>query len=112
MNTLKQHLFLLLTLVFVTSSCVTTKTTNLKTEDCINSVEGTLIDMTGLDGCGWMIKLKDGKKVNPTNLKRFNITLTANKKITFSYTKNNNLVGICMAGQIVDITCIQDYSQK
>ncbi|WP_272023293.1 hypothetical protein [Olleya namhaensis] len=112
MNTIKQHLLLLLALVFVTSSCVNTKTTTLKTEDCINSVEGTLIDMTGLDGCGWMIKLKDDKKVNPINLKHFNITLTANKKITFSYTKNNDLVGICMAGQIVDITCIQDQSKE
>ena len=112
MTTLKQHLPILLVLLFMTSSCVNTKTTPFKTEDCADSVVGMLVDMTGLDGCGWMIKLKDGKKVNPTNLKRFNIALTANKKIKFSYTKNHDLVGICMAGQIVEITCIQDYHKK
>ena len=44
-----------------------------KESECEGSQSAKLINMTGLDGCSWMIKLGDGTKLEPTNLNDFNI---------------------------------------
>ena len=51
-----------------------------KESECEGSQSAKLINMTGLDGCSWMIKLGDGTKLEPTNLNDFNINLQENQK--------------------------------
>lgn len=99
----KNNIVLLLSLILLTWSCANTKN---NTSNCVNSVKGTLVNKTGLDGCGWMIALNDGKTVNPTNLNSFDIKLIDNTKIKFSYIEKNDLFDTCMAGKIVEMTCV------
>ncbi|AXO81659.1 hypothetical protein DZC78_15095 [Olleya aquimaris] len=100
----KKKFIYLIAITILGLSCANSKTTKNKT--CPNQVNGTLVNMTGLDGCGWMILLENNKKVNPINLKTFDITLKDQKKITFSYTEIKDRMDICMAGQIVEVNCI------
>ena len=99
----KKHIILILSVILLTLSCANTKN---NTFNCLNSIKGTLINKTGLDGCGWMIALQDGKTVNPTNLNSFDIKLIDNTKITFGYKEKNDLFDTCMSGKIIEITCL------
>ena len=100
---IKNKIVLLLSFILLTWSCANTKN---NTSNCLNSVKGTLVNKTGLDGCGWMIALQDGKTVNPTNLNSFDIKLIDNTKITFGYKEKNDLFDTCMSGKIIEITCL------
>ena len=75
-----------------------------------------VVDFTGLDGCGLMIVLKDGTRLNPEKRvyvqapKReddplYYFTLVAGEKVKVSY-KETSGADICMAGKQVFITCI------
>jgi hypothetical protein len=99
----KNHIILLLSVILLTLSCANTKN---NTSNCLNSVKGTLVNKTGLDGCGWMIALQDGKTVNPTNLNSFDVKLIENTKITFGFKEKNDLFDTCMSGKIIEITCL------
>lgn len=77
-----------------------------KKTSCSSAVKGKLKNLTGLDGCGWVIEA-DGKTYEPVNLGEFDSTLlNENQKIYFSY---NNFSGgsICMVGAMIQITCIE-----
>ena len=41
---------------------------NLEIVDCEDSHHGILRNLTGLDGCGWIIQLSDSSKLEPINL--------------------------------------------
>jgi len=56
-----------------------------KVEKCVDCQEGILRNLTGLDGCGWIIQLTDSTKLEPINLKDFSIVLEANKKVYVQY---------------------------
>jgi hypothetical protein len=60
-------------------------------------------DYTGLDGCGWVIRLDEGETLEPTNLQSFGIKLKEGKKVWITYTELNDLASICMVGPIVRI---------
>lgn len=79
-----------------------------KESECENSHSAKLVNMTGLDGCGWMVELDDGSSLEPTNLNDFNLDLKENKKIWISYHTAPQLMSICMAGEIVTIDCISE----
>ncbi len=70
-----------------------------------NSVEGKLIDMTNTDGCGWIIQLKSGLKIQPINLDKFDIELADGQEVWVQFHKLD-LVGTCMAGDIVKLESI------
>jgi hypothetical protein len=76
----------------------------------------SVVDFTGLDGCGLMLVLEDGSRLNPEKRvyvqapKReddplYYFTLVAGEKIKVSY-KETNGMDACMAGKTVFITCI------
>ena len=80
------------------------------------SEKASVVDFTGLDGCGLMLVLEDGTRLNPE--KRVYIqapkieddplyyfTLTAGEKVKVSY-KETNGMDACMAGKAVFIMCI------
>lgn len=112
----KKKIILIFTLSVIAMSCANTKKGNDMTKsnntECQNSKEGKLVNMTGLDGCGWMIELKDGGKLNPINLDDFNIKMTNGKKISLNYIEKNDMAGICMAGEIVEIKCIVEILEE
>ncbi len=77
-----------------------------KESECEDSHSAKLVNMTGLDGCSWMIELGDGTKLEPTNLNDFNINLQENQKIWVVYHTAAQMASICMHGEIVTIDCI------
>ena len=79
-----------------------------KESDCENSHDAKLVNMTGLDGCSWMIELNNGTKLEPTNLNDFNINLQENQKIWVVYYPAAQSASICMHGEIVTIDCISE----
>ena len=75
-------------------------------------IKGTLKNLTGLDGCGWVINLdekdKDGcSTLEPTNLDKFKISLRDGQKVKFTY-KEKISPSICMIGKVVDLKYIED----
>jgi hypothetical protein len=80
------------------------------------SEKASVVDFTGLDGCGLMLVLENGARLNPEKRQYFvapkkeddplyYFTLTAGDKVKISY-KETNGVNACMAGKTVFITCI------
>ena len=74
--------------------------------DCNGTFEATIIDLKGLDGCGFVIELSNGERLEPTNLNDFSINIQDGQKVWISYTPNTQMMSICMVGQIVDISTI------
>ena len=79
-----------------------------KESECENSHSAKLVNMTGFDGCSWMIELNNGTKLEPTNLNDFNINLQENQKIWVVYYPAAQSASICMHGEIVTIDCISE----
>jgi len=68
-------------------------------------VRATVVDMTGLDGCQFLLKLEGGKKLEPLNLD------PAYKKdglpVWIRYIASKGSVSICMAGKMVKLIAIE-----
>jgi hypothetical protein len=74
---------------------------------CNDAVKAELKDLSGLDGCGFVIELENGDRLEPLNLSDFDIKLKDGKKIWVSYHLTVNFIAtICMVGDIVEIDCI------
>jgi hypothetical protein len=104
----------LLLLGFVTSC---QKKTEATPDEC--RTLGTIKDFTGLDGCGWMLVLDNGEKLNPLMMLRCGTPPVAEepidkikwadgKRVRFDYKERKDLAGTCMAGKTVEITCISE----
>ena len=75
---------------------------------CSDSVKAELKDLSSIDGCGLVIKLENGTRLDPLNLSDFNIEMTNGKKVWVSYHLTTNLIAtICMVGDIIEIDCIK-----
>jgi hypothetical protein len=72
---------------------------------CENAQAATIVDYTGLDGCGLVIKLQSGEVLEPVNLNDFNITPTDGMKVWVKY-HEVGLASICMVGPTVEIDCL------
>lgn len=99
-----KHLIILL-LTF--ASCTSNKTVHSidhETASRLGLTEVKVVNMTGLDGCGYLLMLNDSTKLDPINLpdsvKRDGLELWV------SYKPLNDRAGICMAGKIVQLTAI------
>lgn len=82
------------------------------------TTEATVVDMTGLDGCGVMFELADGTRLEPERrtyvaapsptedpLYHFNLKVGQHVKISW---QESLALSTCMAGPIVFITCITE----
>lgn len=67
---------------------------------------GILVNATGFDGCGWLIELHDGTRLEPVNLDDFDIALDDAHAICVEYVERTDLGSICMTGTIVELTSI------
>lgn len=74
---------------------------------CENSQEGVLKNLTGIDGCGWIIQISDSIKLEPINLDEFDIELAENKSVCIQYHERKDLGSYCMVGKIVEIDFIE-----
>lgn len=77
-----------------------------KNTSCASAIKGKLKNLTGLDGCGWVIEA-NGKTYEPINLGEFDSSLLVeNQHIFFSY---NSFSGgsICMVGETIQLTCVE-----
>jgi len=67
-------------------------------------VSGTIVDMTGLDGCGYMIRLENGKKLEPSHIEE---QFRQNDlPVWIKYSIPKSAISICMAGQMVTLSAI------
>ena len=64
----------------------------------------TVINMTALDGCQYLLKLESGEKLNPINLP--DSLRQDNIKIRVKYIPSD-LPTICMSGKTVKITAVE-----
>jgi hypothetical protein len=70
--------------------------------------EATIVDYDGLDGCGFLIRLADGKLLNPIEFPE-GFNPKKNQKIRLDYQTLHDMASVCMAeSEIVQITCIED----
>src|SRR4051812_16913430 len=74
-------------------------------------IKGTLTNLTGLDGCGWVIrldkKLPDGTdKLEPVNLSSFDVALSEGAHVAFIY-HGYAAASICMVGKLVELDQIR-----
>ena len=97
-NSFKLISSVLVVLVLLTASCD-------KASDCDNAVKAKFKDLTGLDGCGMVIELSNGDRLEPTNLSDFQINVDDGQKIWVEYHVISG-GSICMVGEIVEIDCI------
>jgi len=92
-----KSLFLFLTISLFLVSCDRTS--------CENAQAATIVDYTGLDGCGLVIKLQSGEVLEPINLNDFNITPTDGMKVWVNF-HEVGMGSICMVGPTVEIDCL------
>jgi hypothetical protein len=92
---MKKFIFLLLCAVFV--SCAQ--------QHCPNGIPVKMKNLTGLDGCGWVLELSDGSRMEPINLNAFNVKMVEGKKIYVTF-EDFPAASICMVGKIVKITSV------
>ena len=73
---------------------------------CIDSDSGnaTLRDLTGLDGCDWVIELDNGEVVEPRNVEDFIAEPVSQMRLLVEYRAEPDWVSICMVGPVVTLT--------
>lgn len=79
-------------IILLLSACTSDK-------ECVNV---KLKNLTGLDGCGWVLVLNDGSKLEPINLSEFESSPTENQKACITYTELQS-GSFCMVGKVVEI---------
>jgi hypothetical protein len=87
------------------------------------SIPAIVVDLTGLDGCGFAFELEDGTRLLPVKVLYcgtyplpdnlppdpiHTFEFVAGKKVFIEYTVSENYAGACMAGQYVSVTCISE----
>jgi len=90
--------FFFLPLLMLVFSCCNTKVG-------ADEYKGIVTDMTGLDGCGMMIKLDNGTSLQPVVLPQ-GFILQKDKKVKLRYTILKDRMSTCMSGPVVQITSI------
>ena len=91
----------LLAFVFAAGSCKDTD------DICPNGQTATLKDLTGLDGCGFVIQLQDGTLLEPINLNEFVTAPVDGQTVQVEYDTVLACISICMTGNMVQITCLE-----
>jgi hypothetical protein len=91
------------------------------------STRATILDLTGLDGCGFVFQLEDGSRLEPLrvwycgtppvpqeqmNDPLANYQLVNGKNVFIDYEIVENFSSACMVGQTVRITCIAERQQE
>lgn len=113
-----KRLCLLLLIAFIFTQC------NDDTKPSC-STKAIIRDLSGLDGCGYVLELEDGTRLEPvwpslfcgtpplpkeiTEDPLYNFEFVDGKRVIISYEEVGNM-SICMVGTTVKITCIREDS--
>ena len=73
-------------------------------------IEGIVKDYTGLDGCGFIIELVNGEKLEPVEIVSKVFKLFDNQRVALTYTELTDYSSICMVGKIARIETIREIS--
>ncbi|HEY0742826.1 MAG TPA: hypothetical protein VGD40_15255 [Chryseosolibacter sp.] len=90
--------------------------------DC--DVVATVVDLRGLDGCGFVFELEDGTRLEPVRVfycgtepmpeipadPLHTFDFAAGKKVKISYDISQEIGSICMAGTPAKITCLTELT--
>lgn len=103
MMNLKHTLLLLLAICsFTFTAC------DKEEENC--SIPARFQDMTGLDGCGFILVLDledEERRLEPINLDDFDITPVDGMDVCIEFEVRTDMGSICMVGEIVELTAIE-----
>lgn len=66
--------------------------------------KGVVKDYSDLDGCGFIIELENGDKINPVIINNSNIELIDGENVEISYELIDTIADICMVGQNAIVT--------
>jgi hypothetical protein len=75
-------------------------------DKCPDGEAAVLRNLSGLDGCTWVFELEDGQRLEPVNLHQYELELKDGLEVSIQYTEATDMMSICMAGKMVNITCI------
>jgi len=96
-------------LLVIASSLLLSACTKEVSKD--NLQTGILKNLTGLDGCGWVIQLPDNTKLEPINLTSFTIGLKENLKVDLKYHERKDIGSYCMVGKVVEIEYLTESKE-
>lgn len=66
------------------------------------------LQLGGLAGCGWLIRLSDSTILEPINLDDFDIELSPGKTVYVAFFERTDMGSICMTGKIVELEHIEE----
>ncbi|MCF8228953.1 MAG: NigD-like N-terminal domain-containing protein [Bacteroidales bacterium] len=78
-------------------------------EDIVKNKKGLVRDFSGLDGCGLLIELDDGKTIQPFEIIP-EFTLKEGQRVKLSYSLMKEVGSTCMKGDIVKIVKIREIN--
>lgn len=73
----------------------------------LGEVEGIVRDYTGLDGCGFIIELVNGEKLEPVKVADTNFVFMDGQRVVVTYTELTDMGSYCMVGKVVKIETIR-----
>ena len=77
-----------------------------KNNCCDGGKSAIIKDLSELDGCGYVVELKDGQKLEVINLSDFDVKIEDGNHINISYHEATEAMSICMVGKVVEADCI------
>lgn len=69
---------------------------------------GVVKDLSGIDGCGLVIEMKDGTTLLPVEFAIPGFTLKAGMTVKFDFMELKDRATACMGGRTVRIECMQE----
>jgi len=102
-------LSIMITILFLVACTTSKKNSEVISQEPANAIEVTVIDYRELDGCTFMLQLADGKKLQPLNLPEQYMKAGVRLMITY---KIVDAMGICMAGQMVELNYIMEKTDR
>ena len=94
---------------------------------CIEGVEATVRDLSGLDGCGFVFELVDGTRLEPLRLFHcgtpplpkevtedplYQFEFVDGRKVIIGYETQNDMGSYCMVGPVVKIICLEEIGAE
>lgn len=109
-------LLLLLSLILLSAVTSCQRSEVIPEQHC--GILATIRDLRGLDGCGYVLELDNGERLQPIYEYGFcgtpplpapiinDVQFSDGKRVSIAYKEIPDQGGICMVGKIVEITCI------
>lgn len=91
----------------VMSACV--EKTPAASDKCVH--KAIVKDLSGLDGCGYILVLEDGTRLEPVDVEAEDFTFEAGQRVKIGYEIQDGM-STCMAGNMAVIKCIELVKEK